>query len=421
MTFKQQVAEQKEEIIAVTRQLIQFNTVESEALANAPFGQGNRDALSYVLELGKQWGFAVKDLDGYAGYLEFGSGEEVIAVMPHLDVVPEGDGWDYPPFSGRLVDDKIYGRGASDNKGPAAAALYAFKIVRDSGLRINKRVRLIFGCDEESGFECVKHYIKTEGLPTAGFTPDGSFPVINAEKGIIRGTFTANLPPGTPVLYFTGGTAGNVVPHYAKAIINGTTYEAEGIAAHASTPELGDNAIIKLAKQLQPFSHPVLEFLKIAADKATLGIAVEDEISGQLTYNIGVIAVDEHTARVTVNIRYPVTGDASAIIGKLQQAGAAYGFTFADVVNSPSHYVPKDASLVKTLLNAYQEATSHKGEPLSMGGGTYARVLGNFVAFGAKFPGEGSTAHQKNEYITIPTLLKAAEIYAAAIYQLARA
>lgn len=421
MTFKRQIQAQQDEIIATTQRLIQFNTVESEALPNAPFGQGNRDALDYVLQLGAKWGFAVTDLDGYSGYLEFGDGQEVVAIIPHLDVVPEGDGWDYPPFDGELAAGRIYGRGAADNKGPAIAALYAFKLVRDSGLPVNKRVRLIFGCDEESGFECVKHYIKVEGLPTAGFTPDGSFPVINAEKGIIKGTFTAALPADVPKLYFTGGTAGNVVPHYAKAIIGDTIYEATGIAAHASTPELGDNAIIKLARQLQTIiSHPVLEFLKIASDPETLGIAVADEISGPLTYNLGIIDVDENNAKLSINIRYPVTGNAAEIISQLKQAGKAYGFSFEDYTDSPAHYVPEDTALVKDLLQVYHQVTGLEGKPLSMGGGTYARVLGNFVAFGARFPQESSTAHQKNEFITVDTLLQATEIYANAIYQLAK-
>lgn len=420
LTFKTQIQARQEEMIAITRRLIQFNTVEAAAGANAPFGQGNRAALDYVLQLGRKWGFTVKDLDGYAGYLEFGAGQEVVAIIPHLDVVPAGDGWDYPPFGGKLAGGRIYGRGAADNKGPAVAALYAFKLVRDSGLPVNKRVRLIFGCDEESGFECVKHYIQAEGQPAAGFTPDGSFPVVNAEKGIITGTFAAALPAGTPNLRFTGGTAGNVVPHYAKAVFNGAIYEATGVAAHASTPEIGDNAILKLARQLKTvIAHPVLEFLTIASDSDTLGIAAEDAISGKLTYNLGVIDVNENTARLSVNIRYPVTVNAGAIISKLQQAGAAYGFFFEDYSDSPSHYVPEDAALVKTLLQVYSEVTGLSGKPLSMGGGTYARVLGNFVAFGARFPGEPSTAHQKNEFITVEALLKATEIYANAIYQLA--
>lgn len=420
LTFKTQIQARQEEMIAITRRLIQLNTVESAAAANAPFGQGNRDALDFVLQLGHKWGFTVKDLDGYAGYLEFGAGQEVIAIIPHLDVVPAGDGWDYPPFGGKLAGGRIYGRGAADNKGPAVAALYAFKLVRDSGLPVNKRIRLVFGCDEESGFECVKHYIQAEGLPTAGFTPDGCFPVVNAEKGIITGTFAAALPAGTPNLRFTGGTAGNVVPHYAKAVFDGAVYEASGVAAHASTPEIGDNAILKLARQLKSVTaHPVLDFLTIASAAGTLGIASEDAISGKLTYNLGVIDVDENTARLSVNIRYPVTAKAGGIISKLQQAGAAYGFFFEDYTDSPSHYVPEDAALVRTLLQVYSQVTGLSGRPLSMGGGTYARALGNFVAFGARFPGEPSTAHQKNEFITVEALLKATEIYASAIYQLA--
>jgi len=421
MSFGKEVLAIREEIIETTQKLIQINTVETQAQPNAPFGQGNREALNYVLDLGKQWGFTTKDLDGYAGYLEFGEGDDVVVVIPHLDVVPEGTDWDYPPFGGEIHNGNIYGRGASDNKGPGVASLYAFKLVRDSGLPIKKRVRLVFGTDEESGFECVKHYIKVEGLPTTGFTPDGAFPVINAEKGIISGNFVLQIPEGVTALTFTGGTARNVVPASAKATVAGTTYEATGVAAHASTPEAGENAIIKLAKELQQIaSHPVLDFLKIASSPETLGIAMEDEISGHLTYNLGLINVDKKVATLTINIRYPVTKNGIEIIQQLKNIAKAHGATFEDETNSLPHYISEDSPLVQTLLGAYTAVTGLTGKPLAMGGGTYARALGNFVAFGGRFPGAPKNAHQKNEFISIDTLLKDTEIYATGIYELAK-
>ncbi|TWH47529.1 Sapep family Mn(2+)-dependent dipeptidase [Sporomusa sp. KB1] len=421
MAFKNEIFSVKDDIIATTQRLIQFNTVETQALPNAPFGAGNRAALNYVLEIGRQWGFTTKDLEGYAGYWEFGEGQDVVVIMPHLDVVPEGTDWDYPPFGGEIHNGNIYGRGAADNKGPAVAALYAFKLVRDSGLTVNKRIRLVFGCDEESGFECVNHYIKAEGLPTSGFTPDGAFPVINAEKGVLSGNFVIKLPPETAKLIFTGGTARNVVPAYAKAEFAGKSYEAIGVAAHASAPELGENAIIKLARELQQVgTHPVLEFITNTADPESLGIAAQDEISGPLTYNIGLIHVDEQTATLTVNIRYPVTHNAEEIIEKLKAAGQPYGFSFESYTGSRPHYVAPESRLIKNLLAAYAEITGTVGKPLAMGGGTYARVLGNFAAFGARFPGDPPIAHQKNEYISVDGLLKATEVYATAIYKLAQ-
>ncbi|WP_371379607.1 Sapep family Mn(2+)-dependent dipeptidase [Sporomusa aerivorans] len=422
MAIKSKIQTIKDDIIATTQRLIQFNTVETPALPNAPFGAGNRAALDYVLEIGRQWGFITKDLDGYAGYWEFGEGQAVVVIMPHLDVVPLGTDWDYPPLGGEIHNGNIYGRGAADNKGPAVAAMYAFKLVRDSGIVVNKRIRLVFGCDEESGFECVKHYIKVEGLPASGFTPDGAFPVINAEKGALSGNFVKQLPPGTSKLIFTGGTARNVVPAYAKAEFAGKSYEATGVAAHASTPELGENAIVKLARELSAVGqHPVLEFItQAAASSESLGIAARDEISGHLTYNLGLIHVDEHAATLTVNIRYPVTNNAADIIEKLQAAGQQYGFSFADYTGSSPHYVAPDSPLIKKLVAAYREITGdYDTPPQAMGGGTYARVLGNFAAFGARFPGNPRTAHQKNEYISIDSLLKATEVYVAAIYKLA--
>ena len=150
------------EIIKNTQKLIQIKTVLDTPVSNGPFGQGNKDCLEETLKICEQLGFKVKNLDGYCGYAEIGEGDELVGIIGHLDVVPEGEGWKYPAYSGVIVDDEIWGRGAWDDKGPVVVSIYAIKALMDSGFKFNKRVRLIFGCNEESGSLCMEHYLKVD-------------------------------------------------------------------------------------------------------------------------------------------------------------------------------------------------------------------------------------------------------------------
>lgn len=414
------LASKKDEMIENLKALIRFPSVKCAPLPGAPFGQGMKDALDFLLALGENLGFRAKNLDNYAGILEFGKGDEMIAVLAHIDVVPEGDGWTYPPFGAEIHEGKMFGRGALDDKGPLMAALYAMLAVKESGVPLTRRVRLIIGCDEESGWACMDRYKKTEELPAAAFTPDADYPVIFAEKGILHGSF---LWEGSDLPFtLKGGTRPNVVPHYVSGTLLGTPIEAHGVSAHAAHPELGDNAIQKMVALLREnCSHPALDFLHIAMTAEGLGIAQSDEVSGTLTYNPAVISADEKGLMLQFDIRYPVTADRDALVKTLDKTASENGFRFEIDSETPPLYVPKDAPLVKTLMEVYREKTGdRKSEPIAIGGGTYARAMGNAVAFGSVFPGQEAPMHEKDEYIPLDILLKNAEIYAEAILRLAK-
>ena len=122
-----------------------------------PFGKDANDALLYALNLGEKLGFRAKNIDGYCGYIEFGEGPNLLGIIGHLDVVPSSDGWDTDPFNATIKNGKIFGRGAIDDKGPVIASLYAMKTIKDN-LKINSRVRLILGINEEKSWKCIKHY-----------------------------------------------------------------------------------------------------------------------------------------------------------------------------------------------------------------------------------------------------------------------
>jgi succinyl-diaminopimelate desuccinylase len=468
INWMEEVLKRKEELIQDTQALLRIPSVldEEDATAEAPLGRAVYEALQFLLRRGQEEGFTAKNLDGLAGHLEMGQGDELIGILCHVDVVPPGDGWSSDPFAAEIRDGKIYARGAIDDKGPTMAAFYAMKIVKELGLPLKKRVRMIIGTDEESNWRCVDHYFKHEEMPTMGFAPDADFPIIYAEKGIVdldlRQTLTETSEQGgIQLLSFHAGRRYNMVPDFAKAVLkvteeqkermiqqyrrflqeadmkgeaaveeNTITFQLEGISAHAMEPENGKNAGLWLAKWLSSveLDAPAASFIRFVIDYFfadsrgnKLGIAYRDEITGDLTVNVGILSYEgQGGAKIGLNIRYPVTNEIEQTKQKLKSVAEQHGFTIAHFSDSKPHYVEQNHELVRTLQRVYEEQTGEHATLLSIGGGTYARSLKAGVAFGPLFPGRPDVAHQKDEYIIIDDLLKATAIYAQAIYELAK-
>ncbi|MGG0236037.1 dipeptidase PepV [Bacillus tropicus] len=465
INWTEEVAKRKDDLIRDTQQFLQIKSVweEESAKEGAPFGEGVEKALSFMLHKGETEGFTSKNLEGYAGHLEMGQGEELVGILCHVDVVPEGDGWTTPAYSADIRDGKIFARGAIDDKGPTMAAYYAMKIVKELGLPLSKRVRMILGTDEESNWKCVDHYFKNEEMPTIGFAPDADFPIINAEKGISDIQVVQNgseEKKGTyELVSFESGRRLNMVPDFAEAVVTGedvntltvayeeylqtakkigeaivegntVTLQIKGISAHGSTPEKGENAGLLLANFLTTVALDGKgeSFVSFATETFTgdtlgekAGISYKDDISGPLTVNVGRLSyAKENGGNLGLNVRYPVTTNFEEMIANLKEYVGTHGFEVADYSNSRPHHVDKDHVLIRTLQRVYEEQTGEKAELLAIGGGTYARSLKAGVAFGPLFPGKEELAHQKDEYIEIEDLLKATAIYAQAIHELAK-
>ena len=447
-----------EEMISSLKELLRIPSTNGPAKEGAPYGQGAADALSFILNKADELGFQTRNIDGHVGICEYGSGDEMIAVVAHLDVVPAGDGWSVPPFDGTEKDGRIYGRGAVDDKGPAIAALYALLALKESARKTGKRIRLLFGTNEENGSSDMRYYFAHGGeTPSAGFTPDGSFPVIYGEKGIIiaslRKEFMQDQAPAK-LLRMNGGTAFNVVPANAEAQIicseevflnlckdlpdyihvirtdNGAKIRSDGVSAHGSTPEKGINAISRLIGVLKdlPFEEEVSKTLRFLHEKigaetngSSLGIALRDDVSGDLVLNLGTIDADAHSISLTVNYRYPVTctfEDCGPVFNKVFEEN---GFCIQEQVHEPALYIDPKGELVSTLTEVYQELSGRKEEPYCIGGGTYAKSVPNIVAFGPVFPGDADCEHQPDEYIGKDRLILCAKIYAEAMYRLSKA
>ena len=344
----------------------------------------------------------------------------------------------------------MYGRGTNDDKGPSLAALFAMRAIREAGIPLRKGIRMILGCDEESGWEDMEYYGAHERIPDVGFSPDASFPLINTEKGMMVLALHApasekglkilelsagdrvNVIPGECTALIEGGeeTAARVrayagetgLPYTAEVTAGGVRVTATGIPGHSAYPEGKRNAIGMMLLLLRELGAvgPVAELAELIGtdhDGKKLGCACEDAVSKQLTCNLGILRLQGGEWYATLDFRCPVTADQELL--KRNATAALKGFRVETETQKPPHHVPADSELVTALLAAYDEETGLKGEPMSTGGGTYAKVLKQGVAFGALFPDEEDLAHQADEYEEIDRLILAAKIYANALVRLA--
>lgn len=444
------VTEMKEEILQAIRESVAVCSVKGQAEPDAPYGRGPKEALDHALALGEKLGFRTGNCGNRVGWVEYGEGEEMVAVLGHLDVVPLGEGWTYPPLGGEIHDGKMYGRGVGDDKGPTIGAIYALKAIRDLGLPIDRRIRVMFGTDEECGSSCVRYYIdQGEELPTIGFTPDAEYPCIFCEKGMSNYTLgKCGTEDGGDirVLEFAGGTAANVVTPACTLTVAGdldvkegpgitvtrkdgkTTVESQGVGAHGSMPQLGVNAAVQLLNAVkhnhfggdfQRMMDFILEMVGTETNGETLGIHYQDEETGETTVNLGVVKYDGKEMSLTLDIRYPKNAPAQEVNRKVEEAAARYRMEPLGKSCAPLLYVPKDSELVQKLMKVYRAATGGQEEPLAIGGGTYAKAFKNMVAFGPGFPGDPELAHQPDEYVEVDKLMKSIQITAAAMYELA--
>ncbi len=382
-----------------------------------------KEALRQALQICQEFGFRTKNCEDMLGWAEIGSGDALMGILCHLDVVPAGEGWIYPPFSATLEDGKLYGRGVMDDKGPAVAAMYAMKDILASGKKLNKRVRLIFGCQEETGdWDDMEYYKAHEEIPSFGFTPDADFPAIYGEKGILMAELSMDAAK-SGFKEIRGGEAANMVADWAEAVLDdGTALHTTGTAAHGSTPEEGENAITKLMEQAQNasgFARFYMDTIGWDLHGEAMDCALFDEASGDLTLNAGQITMEEGKVCLKIDVRYPVTFSSETVLQKLREACGKFGVSVEVTTELKPVYMEKDGPVIAKLMEAYREVTCDRTEPQVMGGGTYARAMDHVVAFGPVFPGRACTEHKKDEWIYLEDLEKAREIYRLAIEKLA--
>ncbi|MDH7580535.1 dipeptidase [Streptococcus pneumoniae] len=433
----------KDEFLISLKTLISYPSVLNEGENGTPFGQAIQDVLEKTLEICRDIGFTTYlDPKGYYGYAEIGQGAELLAILCHLDVVPSGDeaDWQTPPFEATIKDGWVFGRGVQDDKGPSLAALYAVKSLLDQGIQFKKRVRFIFGTDEETLWRCMARYNTIEEQASMGFAPDSSFPLTHAEKGLLQVKLHG---PGSDQLELEVGGAFNVVPDKAnyqgplyEQVCNGLkeagydyqtteqTVTVLGVPKHAKDASQGINAVIRLATILAPLQeHPALSFLATQAGQDGTGRQIfgdiADEPSGHLSFNVAGLMINHERSEIRIDIRTPVLADKEELVELLTRCAQNYQLRYEEFDYLAPLYVAKDSKLVSTLMQIYQEKTGDNSPAISSGGATFARTMPNCVAFGALFPGAKQTEHQANECAVLEDLYRAMDIYAEAVYRLA--
>ena len=482
--FEKYILNNKKELINKICDLVTFPSISEETSdSHFPFGKACNDSLKYFLSLADSLDFKTKNVDGYAGFAEFGEGEDLIGIIGHLDVVPANeDDWQFSPFAPTVANGKIYGRGTIDDKGPVIASLYAMKAVmdyaKDNNIKLNKRVRLIVGLNEEKNWKGIEYYKEHEEIPTLGFSPDADFPCIYAEKSVISlvlsqeisfNAIPSFLPKNVKASSSLNSNiieveeidcannAINVVPKFCsvtlyikdslvtsnaisscKKIIEKYNYEVDlykiddlhikltsyGEASHSAHPELGVNAISKLIVVLNDLFKAFnisfslfSDFCKFIGDDYTgenLKLNITDE-SGSLTLNTSQLYIKDNKIYIGINLRVPVNTKPEFVVNTFKN-------NFNCDINvlriQDALYIEKSNKLVQKLCSIFNECCNTNLEPIAIGGATYARAFPNCISFGMQFPGDKDMCHQADEFVDIDKLLLSTNIYAKAIYEL---
>ncbi|KUO65868.1 MAG: dipeptidase [Gracilibacter sp. BRH_c7a] len=459
--FKETVSSAKDEMIKALQDCLKIKSTTGT--------DGVHKALDFYLNLAKDMGFTVKNIEKLGGLIEFGQGPKTIGLIVHLDTVPEGSGWSFPPFEGQIQNGKIYGRGAIDDKGPAIATLYALKAIKDSDSQLQNKFQIIVGIDEEDVWTTTPQLLKKIKEPDFSFVPDSKFPLVIAEKGLIwlelAHDFNKQAIPKKSlsmiIKNMQGGGSLNIVPESCEALLtgdiqllsqvktkladylnktksnirieeNGSDIKlvSQGKSAHAFNCQEGINAIAQLILFLNELdiNTQQKEFLSIYSKKIgmecfgeSLGIQMEDKVSGKLTISPGEVLMNDTMVKLKVDLRFPATSTLDSVKRKVLQAFQEFSGDIKILDSLESLSFPEDDPHITKLMQVYKDYTGDtEAKPLGMGGTTFAKAFKNAVAFGPTFPGMAKVEHQPDEYMEIDHLIRCTEIYALAINELGK-
>ena len=461
MTISEYTASRKEVFLSDLKRLVEINSVRTEAKPGMPFGEGGAEVLKEAEKIFTEHGYRPVNCANYA--VEVDSGKDpCLMLLAHLDVVPEGDGWTKEPYKLTVEGDLAYGRGTTDDKGAVLACLLAMDACRELYGEPVKGVRLVAGSGEETGSEDMDYYFSVR--PTLPYTlsPDADYPLINIEKGRFAPLFSQKISGGREeksVLRIEGGKTQNIVPGRAKAVLRGFTAKeikifceeaekttnteftceptkdgviisAKGQSAHAANPHLGINAQTALFSLIAslPISNNEMKnavngllslFPHGETDGTHAGVRMNDEASGALTLNFGVLEYNGETLSCGLDLRCPLCANEENVKNVIEERIGALGFSFTgEPAMRPAHYVPESSPLIQTLLKVFEARTGEKGECLAIGGGTYVHNIEGGVAFGIEFPGKDYRIHGADEYCDINEMLLTAAMYADVIKEL---
>lgn len=442
---------------------------------SAPYGKNCKAALDYFINKCAEYGISTVNLDNRCAYAEIGAGSSCVAALCHLDVVPAGEGWTTPPFTLNIIGNTMYGRGVTDDKGAVINIIHALKEIKESGVKLKRRIRLIVGCDEERGSSCIEHYVAMKNeQPLYAFVPDANYPLVNCEKGILQAEYAFDLGVFSgEIISISGAQCPNAVPSDAKVTIssrgiigaelkklnqgtltadifnapdilkeivtdghepkqfsiidNGDTFTvmAKGSASHASTPYNGDNALWKIfcfLSAVESLAGNTNVFVNINdkicsfLSQEKLGISYNDEQSGELTMSLDMARIQDNALVLTLDIRYPSVTNKDDIINRITKSALC---TLNKIIqHKVPLFFPKDSKLITCLMGVYNQYFDDGRKPIIMGGGTYARELKNAVAFGPVPSDYVDNIHDIDECMEVDLFHKNKEVFKTALLKL---
>ncbi len=452
------IDDHQEELVSELQDFSRIRSVSRADLAvvRAPFGPEMRDMLDFALMRAAGYGFDTQNHEGYCGSVLTGSPNKAIGIFGHLDVVPEGDGWKWPPYGATRTGDFLIGRGVADNKSACVMGLMLMRMFKDLQIPMRHGLRLVLGCSEETGMPDMEYFAQTQVMPEVSLVPDARFPVCYAQKGMLKARLSVPKGDGG-LLTFKGGEAENMVPPWAEAVLSvdyeradkaladvpgvsvepqleGCLVRATGVAAHAAGPESGKSAIHMLAEAIIGaglVDGASLRAVQAIADLSSdyygcqAGIDGEDAETGKTTLVCGLAQTREGKVLVSADARLSIAADLNEVERSFRHYAVRMGFGMDFFEIKQPFYMGQDDARVQALMDVYCEMTGDPSPAYTTGGGTYSRCLKNAITFGPGFPaaqpvpdgmpdGHGG-AHAPDEYMHIPTYLRAMQIYAAAI------
>lgn len=451
----------REQMLDILEKLIAIPSVKQPPQLNMPYGKPVFEALMFMLDAAEHMDLESVNLFGHMGYASYGEGKETLALLTHLDVVPPGEGWDTDPFTAVRKDGRIYGRGAVDDKGAAVASLFALHAVKENCITLNKQVRVMFGCDEESGWQDIDFFKANYPEPDALISPDAGFPIINREKGLQHLQLELPAKPaedGIAICSLQAGTRPNIVPNRAECVLRckgealaslvalfneespakiaveersagEVALVCTGKAAHGCHPDQGVNALAYLIAFLntlpladggyEKMVYALAQTVGLDYTGALLGVACEDALSGALTVNLGVMETREDSVVARLDVRSPISVDIDELFDRIKARFAPLGVTVSRTHCLRAHHVPEDAPLVAALKKVYEQCFGEPPVCHCSAGATYARAFKNGVAFGPAPLEKDCREHGPNEFMDIDDIVNLAQALADAIIELA--
>ncbi len=445
MDIKAEILKAKPDLLADLAALVAIPSVMGEAnpRLHAPFGKEVRRAFDAFARIAERLGFTVRDDEGYAITAQIGEGEDYIGVLGHLDVVEARNqpGWRSDPFVMREEKGMLYGRGVNDDKGPLLAALYAAWMIKKRGILLKYPIRIIAGGAEETTWECMEHYFQGHRQPLCGFSPDGNFPIVNGEKGILQVRFVFPAAEGVSLycpqrVNYVCDDLRVTLPWHAsfpraftqEAGAAGTRLRYIGKTALSRNPQRGENAIFAFVKDMEAITctGPLADALALISEQflddvyaVKCGLCRKDAQMGRNSLCVMSMSSVEEGIEVCVDIRYVKGVSEEWLRTRLEALALRYHARLEVLKHKRLLFLPASSELIISLQRAYARVMGEEASLFTKGGASYARVLDQGVAFGATFEGEDPKPHMANECQSVDSLLRACAIYYEALWELA--